>query len=651
MWNTDLPFCISTVQRVILRSAFYPVKMKLHADRAMGSPEWLSRDGSEISTGRVLQRGVLQSGMQRLDLGGVRQWPSHLAAIAVLLAFSVLQCRSLLGALSSSVPANRFSGDTGQGVWYMAWLPFALGHGLDPFISHLQFAPAGFNLLSNTGMLFPALLLSPVTVTAGPVAAFNVGLLAAPVVSGGCLYFVCRRLGMSWAGGLVAGTLFGFSPYLMHEAPFGHFNLTWLFFPPLAYYLLRRILLDEGSASRQGLALGALVVVQYFTSTEILLDCVILAVPMTLIFLARHVRDGPRAPKRLLIALSCACLVAVPLLAYPLWVTLAGPYHVLLNPAKVSGIPLPDPAWPSAHSRSAAGFFTRAGSGFVGPGAIVIAAAALFWWRQVREVAHFAAGAVIAFVLALGPNIRTARSVLLRTSPIAWFAHVPLLRAIVPYRFSGLMVMFIALLCATTITQVSRSLAELGPSRRVAVARWSTSALLAAAVLVLPLLADRFPSGVEHIETPTAVSAAVTPGGRNATVAVYPAVGVFNGDPLVWQALCGMSFRLTDGYAFIRERNGTIGFIPPPTITNILFAAAQLGTLRPGLTRAARAAVADDLRRSQVSGLVLLVNGKYARRLDQDMRQVLGPPTFQSASFDSWDNVALKVAARGFPGS
>ena len=103
---------------------------------------------------------------------------------------------------------------------------------------------------------------------------------------------------------------------------------------------MRRILLDEGSASRQGFALGALVVVQYFTSTEILLDCVILAVPMTLIFLARHFRDGPRVPKRLLIALSCACLVAVPLLAYPLWVTLAGPYHVLLNPAKASGIAL-----------------------------------------------------------------------------------------------------------------------------------------------------------------------------------------------------------------------------------------------------------------------------------------------------------------------
>jgi len=585
------------------------------------------------------------------DLGEIRRWSFHLAAIAVLLVLSVLQCRSLLGAPSSSVPANRFSGDDGQGVWYMAWLPFALGHGLDPFISHLQFAPAGFNLLSNTGMLFPALLLSPITVTAGPVMAFDVGLVAAPVVSGGCLYFVCRRLGLGWAGGVVAGTLFGFSPYLMSEAPFGHFNLTWLFFPPLAYYLLRRILLDEGSASRLGLALGALVVVQYFTSTEMLLDCVILAVPMTLIFLARHFRDGLRVPKRLLIALSCACLVAVPLLAYPLWVTLAGPYHVLPNPAKASGIALSDPAWPSASARSAAGFFARAGSGFVGPGAIVVAAAALFWWRQVREVAHFAVGALLGFVLALGLNLRTARSVLLRTSPIAWFAHVPLFRAIAPYRFSSLMVMFIALLCATTITQLSRRWAELGPSRRVAVARWSTAALLAAAVLILPLLADRFPSGVEHVELPAAVSAAVTPGDRSAILDVYPGVGVFDGDPLIWQALSSMRFRLADGYAFIWEPNGTIGFSPPPTITNILFAAAQLGTLRPGLTRAARAVVAGDLRRSEVSGLVLLVNGIYARRLDQDMRQVLGPPTFQSASFDSWDNVALKVAARGFPES
>jgi hypothetical protein len=196
------------------------------------------------------KEGVPQSCVRRLDLGSVRRWSSHLAAIAVLLALSVLQCRSLLGALTSSVPANHFSGDDGQGVWYMAWLPFALGHGLDPFISHLQFAPVGFNLLSNTGMLFPALLLSPITVAAGPVVAFDVGLLAAPVVSGGCVYFVCRRLGARWAGGLVAGILFGFSPYLMDEAPFGHFNLTWLFFPPLAYYR------DVGDVGRGGAAAG-----------------------------------------------------------------------------------------------------------------------------------------------------------------------------------------------------------------------------------------------------------------------------------------------------------------------------------------------------------------------------------------------------------
>jgi hypothetical protein len=575
----------------------------------------------------------------------------HLAAIAVLLAVSVLQCRSLLGALSSTVPASRFSGDVGQGVWSMAWLPFALGRGLDPFISHFQFAPAGFNLLSNAGIFFPALLLSPITVTAGPVVAFDIGILAAPVVSGGCLYFVCRRLGAGWAGGLVAATLFGFSPYMVDEAPYGHFDLTWLFFPPLAYYLVRRILLDEGPASRPGLALGALAVVQYFTSTEILLDCVIVAVPMTLIFLARHFGDGPRVPKRLLIALSCACLVAVPLLAYPLWVTLAGPYHVLAIPQRTSGITLSTAIWPPPNSPSAADFYPRAGSGFVGLGAIVVAAATLFWWRQAREVAHFSIGALIAFVLALGRTIRAGRTLLLRTSPMAWLAHVPLFRAIQPYRFSSLMAMFIALLCATTITQVSRRLAEPGSSGRVAVARWTAPALLAAAVLILPLLVDKFPSGVEHVELPAAVSAAVTPGDRNATLDVNPTVSVLNGAPLIWQALSGMSFRLTDGYAFIQEPDGTLGWFPPSTITNTLFAAAQLGTLRPGLTWAQQAAVADDLRRSQVSGVVLPVNGTYGRRLIQDMRQVLGPPTFQSAWFDSWDNVALKVAAQGFPGS
>ena len=202
--------------------------------------------------------------MQRLDLGGVRRWSIDLGAIAVLLAFSVLQCRSLLGALSSSVPADRFSGDTGQGVWYMAWLPFALGHSRRRF-THLQFAPAcGFNLLSNTGMSFPALLLSPITVTAGPVAAFNVGLLLLLRLcpEGASISFAAASV----SAGLRArsGASLWVLPYLMHEDPFGHFNLTWLFFPPLAYYLLRRILLDEGSASRQGLALGALVVVQYF---------------------------------------------------------------------------------------------------------------------------------------------------------------------------------------------------------------------------------------------------------------------------------------------------------------------------------------------------------------------------------------------------
>ena len=86
---------------------------------------------------------------------------------------------------------------------------------------------------------------------------------------------------------------------------------------------------------------------------------------------------------------------------------------------------------------------------------------------------------------------------------------------------------------------------------------------------------------------------------------------MFNGDPLIWQALCSMSFRLTDGYAFIREPDGPIVDFPP-TITNILFAAAQLGTSRPGLTapRGRQSPTISGGHRSPVSAP--LVNGVYA---------------------------------------
>ena len=54
-------------------------------------------------------------------------------------------------------------GDVGQGVWFIGWLPFAIGHLTNPFASTYMLAPHGFNLLTNTNFFLQALILSPVT--------------------------------------------------------------------------------------------------------------------------------------------------------------------------------------------------------------------------------------------------------------------------------------------------------------------------------------------------------------------------------------------------------------------------------------------------------------------------------------------------------
>lgn len=55
-------------------------------------------------------------------------------------------------------------------VWYLKWVPFAIGHGINPLFTGYLMAPKGANLLINSSILFPSLLLAPVTLIWGPVA-------------------------------------------------------------------------------------------------------------------------------------------------------------------------------------------------------------------------------------------------------------------------------------------------------------------------------------------------------------------------------------------------------------------------------------------------------------------------------------------------
>ena len=124
-------------------------------------------------------------------------------------------------------------------AWALSWWPYALGHGLNPFVTHVVWAPRGFNLAWDTSVPSVALLLWPVTAVAGPVVAYNVAIMASPVLAALAAFGLCRELtGRAWPA-LVGGWLFGYGPYETGQL-LGHLHLTFIFPVPLLMWLAVR---------------------------------------------------------------------------------------------------------------------------------------------------------------------------------------------------------------------------------------------------------------------------------------------------------------------------------------------------------------------------------------------------------------------------
>ena len=85
--------------------------------------------------------------------------------------------------------------------------PFALSHGLNPFLTSYLNAPFGVNLVVNTSMTLLAIVGWPVTAAIGPVAAFNVLLRLGIALSGLAMYGAVRRWVSWWPAAYVTGAV------------------------------------------------------------------------------------------------------------------------------------------------------------------------------------------------------------------------------------------------------------------------------------------------------------------------------------------------------------------------------------------------------------------------------------------------------------
>jgi hypothetical protein len=126
-------------------------------------------------------------------------------------------------------------------IWYLGWTPHQLGALRSPFFTTALQAPGGANLMWNTAVFAPAVVLWPVTAAFGPVVSYNVMATAAVALSGWCAFLAARRLVANDLAAAVAGLVYGFSPYMTAQS-LRHPHVTVALFPPLALLLLHEIL-------------------------------------------------------------------------------------------------------------------------------------------------------------------------------------------------------------------------------------------------------------------------------------------------------------------------------------------------------------------------------------------------------------------------
>lgn len=182
---------------------------------------------------------------------------------------------------STHLPATPYGGysfgDPAQMTWFLAWIPYAITHGLNVFHTNYLDFPHGVNLAANTLSPLLGLIGMPVTLTLGPVATFNVLLRLAFASSAFSMYWVLRHR-CPWSISFVGGLAYGFGPYVVSQAQ-THLDLAFVPLPPLILWCVYELLVVRNRRPRRlGVVLGLLAGAQALIDLELLVLLAILVI-------------------------------------------------------------------------------------------------------------------------------------------------------------------------------------------------------------------------------------------------------------------------------------------------------------------------------------------------------------------------------------
>ena len=371
--------------------------------------------------------------------------------------------------------------DSSLFAWYFEWLWVAVRDGHNPFFSTAVFHPVGTNLLANTSSMALGLVLLPITALFGPIASVNVAVIAAPVLSGLAAMWVATRWTTSSAVAWLVGALYAFSPLVLTESSGAHLMITFLAIPPLVLACFDELLFRRTrSPIKVGAVLGALIVVQFFIGTELLvLMAITIACSLVIIGIAALVMDRAAcidAVRSSLPGFGVAIAISLVILAWPALYALAGPQHYngVIWPGRppasnsLRSVIIPQATLPLWWDPSAP---TPARASLLGPGLVfVVLFGGIFYRRDHRLVVASTMTGVLV-LLGLGSSYSFA--------PWHYVQHVPIIENVFNDRFGALLLLPAGLALARTLENVRTT----WPTRNGAVAAWSIAALC-----VLPFL-------------------------------------------------------------------------------------------------------------------------------------------------------------------
>jgi hypothetical protein len=574
---------------------------------------WATAEERKKSRGR-------EAPVRRVPAG----WSLALTAVAYLACSLVLHHR-LLPQLTTAT-AGWTSSDSYQFVWWIRWLPWSLGHGADPLFTTYLHAPFGVNGMWNTPVPVLAALFSPITLTAGPVAAYNVAMILGPVVSGLALVPALGVWVERWWPRAAAGLLYGFSPFVVAHSSVGHLNLVWAVLPPVLLWLLHALLVAPRPRPwRTGALVGLAFAVQTGIYTQTVALCAVLLVVTAVMLLVGWPRDAVRrGPDVLRAAAACLGTYAV-LCAYPLYLLLAGPGRPrseIREPETTNSdaanvlVPTDLTAFRPGVGGLARHLHTHSGEqgGYVGIALLAVVLLAVLTGRPRTRLV--AAVGVVAWVLSLGVSLVVLGHDTRVGMPWSPVEGVALVGEIETMRFQVAVALCVAIVVALWLD----ALAE----RRPSVVR--TLALAVTGVAMATWLpADK------QVATPAVVPVFFTAGapGISGTdvVETYPrTTGVWVGGarPMLWQVASGFAYRTTGGYFIGSDTEHDLLLESPVT-------AYQQGALDvagggPAPTAATADAAREELRTLGVTAVVVVPEGADVAPVLDWTRRVAGVP-------------------------